>query len=159
MIIIGIPIVFFGVICSIVNSKEDHSQFLRDVDEFFKGREPLTDDEFYMRYFAEQGVPHDIPIRVRHVFDIIFDVYFSRIKNTEDIINGMDFLWRADPADFDSLLMEIEDDFGVEIEAQGAEQIRTFQDIVYLVWYSLWKNGKTDPSHPLEPTPDGAAHR
>jgi len=77
-ITIWLPLTFLGltVLIALIKIGRKHEWFsklsqnglLLELDSYFEGRKRLTEEEFYIQYFEDQGVPKDIPIKVRKIF-------------------------------------------------------------------------------------------
>lgn len=125
-----------------------HKELIAQLDEFFKGRISLSDEDYYVQYFQLQGIPKEIPIRVRKIFEDMFEADFSRIKNTDDFSEEMKFIWGYDSMIDVEIVMEIEDEFGIKFENEEAEKMRSIQDIVI----GVWNKTKNLPNQRIEPT-------
>ena len=122
-----------------------HNELIEKLDEVFNDRESLSDEEFYTQYFEMQGIPKEIPIRVRKIFEEQFDADFSRVKNTDDWSQEMQVIWGVDSMIDVEIIMAVEEEFGVRIEDEEAEKMKSIQDIVACVW-----NKKEFHNHPSE---------
>ena len=111
-----------------------HPELVQKLNDYFNGRTPLDDDDFYTQYFQEQGVPREIPVRVRQIFSDKFDADFSRIKNTDDFSEDMKFIWGFDSMVDVEIVVEIEKEFSISIPDQVAEKMTSIQKIVDAVW-------------------------
>ena len=111
-----------------------HKELLKKLDEFFEGRAPLSDDDFYIKYFEGQGVQKEIPIRVRKIFEEMFEADFSRITSTDDFSEEMKFIWGFDSMIDVEIVMAVEEEFDIKIEDEEAEKMKSIQDIVIGVW-------------------------
>jgi acyl carrier protein len=107
-----------------------HAEFVQKLNDYFKGRTPLDDEDFYIQYFRKQGIPREIPVRVRQIFSDKFDADFSRIRNTDEFGEDMKFIWGFDSMIDVEIVMEIEKEFGIKIPDEEAEKLTSIQKIV-----------------------------
>ncbi len=120
---------------------------ISDLDEFFKGRESLDDDEFYIKYFQDQGIQKEIPIKVRKIFEEQFEADFSRISDKDDFSEDMKFIWGYDSMVDVEIVMALEDEFGIKISDNEAENLKSIHDIVMCICSKQPK-----PNNPLDRT-------
>jgi len=111
-----------------------HKELLKKLDEFFEGRASLSDDDFYIQYFERQGVQKEIPIRVRKIFEEMFEADFSRITSTDDFSEEMKFIWGFDSMIDVEIVMAVEEEFNIKIGNEEAKKMKSIQDIVSCVW-------------------------
>lgn len=111
-----------------------HAELIQELDDFFRDRTPLDDEDFYVQYFQKQGVPREIPIRVRQIFAEQFGADFSRITNADDFSEEMKFIWGFDSMIDVEILVEIEKEFGITIPDKVAEEMTSIQKIIDAVW-------------------------
>ena len=139
IIIAVVALILFGCF---KNRFISHGELLKKLDGFFTGRAPLSDDDFYIQYFEAQGIPKEIPIKVRHIFEKYFDADFSRIRNTDDFPEEMKFIWGFDSMVDMEIAAEISKEFDLPDEVKF-EKVRSIQDIVSMIW----KYKQTRPNH------------
>lgn len=111
-----------------------HKELLKKLDEFFEGRASLSDDDFYIQYFERQGIQKEIPIRVRKIFEEMFEADFSRITSTDDFSEEMKFIWGFDSMIDVEIVMAVEEEFNIKIGNEEAKKMKSIQDIVSCVW-------------------------
>ena len=140
--LVGIPI--GGLILYIIY-KIDQKSLTDQLDQYFGDRQPLSDDEFYIQYFEAQGIPKEIPVKVREIFREQFGADFSRINNSDDFSEGMNFIWGFDSMADIEIIMAVEEEFDIKIEDEEAEKMISIQDIVVGVW-----NKKQKPNQSIE---------
>ena len=122
-----------------------HEELLRKLDDFFNGRTPLSDDEFFIHYFEAQGIPKEIPIRVRKIFEEHFDADFSRIKSSDDFSEEMRFIWGFDSMIDVEISVEITKEFDLPDDVEF-DTVKSLQDIVAMIW--KYKQAPCDSVHP-----------
>lgn len=130
IIIAGISVIAF--LCY-KNRPISGKELARRLNDFFAGRNPLSDNDFYVQYFEKQGIPKEIPIRVREIFSEKFDADFSRISNTDDFSEEMKFIWGFDSMVDVEIAVEITKEFDLPDNVEF-ENVRSIQDIVSMVW-------------------------
>jgi acyl carrier protein len=89
-------------------------------------RRPLLDDRaFYERFYAQTGIPEDIPIRLRQVYAEQFGRAWGKVYPRDNVVEIFDDL------DLAELLCEVEDEFGVSFPDEvGRNMDGTFDAIV-----------------------------
>jgi hypothetical protein len=82
----------------------------RQFDDEISRREPLTDEQYCERFFAQSGVPRDIPIRLRAL-------YAKHVRFPAALILPSDELTHlaCDSFDVMDLVLDIEREFGVRL--------------------------------------------
>ncbi|WFB37580.1 acyl carrier protein [Kiritimatiellota bacterium B12222] len=121
---------------------------IKELESYFSGRPKLSDEDFYITYFQDQGIPKEIPIRVRGIFEEQFEADFSRITNTDDFSEEMKFIWGYDSLVDVEIVMALEDEFDIKIENSEAEKMKSIQDIVMCVWNKKNDNPTMRPTEP-----------
>lgn len=133
-IFIGLPI---GLLIIKIGSKFDGFISKEELDQklsdYFGDRPKLSDEDFYVEYFKAQGIPKEIPIRVREIFEDHFDADFSQIKNTDDFSEEMKFIWGFDSMIDVEIAVAISEEFDLPKEVEF-EKVKSIQDIVSMVW-------------------------
>ena len=92
-----------------------------------KERPVLSDADFFAQYYAESGVPEEIPIRIRKIC-AGYDSLLLRLQPTDDLQ-----LW-DDEFDLYYLVKDARKAFGIRFESEQIRQIDgTFDNFVRLV--------------------------
>lgn len=103
----------------------------------FAGREPLDDQAFYEMYFQSRGVPADVVIKVRRILEEVLDANLSCLKAEDDLTKNLSFFFQYDSMADVELVERLEEEFSIKIADAEAEQTRTVENIVNLVWLKL----------------------
>ena len=104
------------------------------IENAFRGREKYSAEQFYNKYFKEQGVPAYIVHGVKEVLEDNLDADLSRLIDEDDFSKNLNFFWEFDSmADVEVIIM-LEEKFNIIIKDSEAEQTLTVKDMVYLVW-------------------------
>ncbi len=109
-------------------------QFESQLEDVFRGRSSLTSDEYYETYFMNLGVPKEIPIRIRRIFEEHFDTDFSRLTPDDDFSKDLSFFWDYDSMVDVELVLAIEEEFGIKISNKEAEGMKSIRKTVETVW-------------------------
>ncbi len=128
-----------GVIVVVALSVLGSRQRERELEKMFGGRESLTEEQFYEQYFAAEGVPKDVVLGVKHIFERELDVDFSRLRPEDDFGSNLNYFWQEDDlADVD-VLKSFEKEFGIELVQADASRMGTFRSFVQVVWEKVQK--------------------
>jgi hypothetical protein len=113
----------------------------RQFDDEMSRREPLTDEQYYERFFAHSGVPRDIPLRLR-------TLYAKYVRFPAALILPSDELTHlaCDSLDVMELVWDIERAFGVRLTN---EELATLDGSMYSIVACLIAKGvHTEPVAP-----------
>jgi acyl carrier protein len=129
-----------GVVLLVALVRLDSLRRARKIEAAFAGREALSLEAFYEKYFRSQGVPLAVATGVRLVLEEQLSADLSRLRDTDDFSKDLAFFW-----DFDSLanveiVCALEERFGIKISDEEAERAKTVSDIVHLVQTKLASN-------------------
>ena len=121
----------------------DERRMQKKYDMYIREREPLSDNEFYDRYFKAQSIPKEIPIRVRQIFAENLGIEFSsRLKNTDDLSGELSFIWKFDSLADVEIVMALEEKFVIKIKDEEARKMKSIQDIVMHVFCNQQKHAQ-----------------
>lgn len=109
----------------------------KKIEKAFAGREPLAGHTFYEKHFRARGVPADIVLKVRHILEDELNADLSRLAAGDDFSQNLSFFWEYDSMADVEIVMRLEAEFAIKITDTEAEQTRTVEDIVNLVWGKL----------------------
>lgn len=106
----------------------------RTIEKMFARREPLTEEQFYERYFAAGDIPRFVVLGVKRILERELDVDFSRLQPEDDFSANLNYFWQEDEwADVD-VLEGCEKEFGIKLTQADASQMGTFRSFVEVVW-------------------------
>ena len=155
---ISIPLILYGRKHDwFKNELITKRQFEAKLDEAFHGRVPLTSDQFYDVFFAKQGIPKEIPLAVKRIFEEQFGTDFSRINDEDDFSKEFSFIWNYDSMVDVEIVVAIEEEFGIKVSDAEATEMKTIKAIVETVWKKRSQHG--DAPNPHSPSAQGAGDR
>jgi acyl carrier protein len=105
----------------------------RKVDAVFAGRAPLSDDEFFERFFATSEVQKQVAVDVRRAVleNLMFDM---RCLAPEDsFAQELQFVWKYDSLADVELLCQVENQFSVTLTEAEAKETVTLGALIRLV--------------------------
>jgi len=112
--------------------REDEAR-ARKINEVFSGRESLTSDMFYDRYFRSKGIKPEIVDDIRRILQKQLNADMSRLSDEDDFSKNLSFFWDFDSMADVELIIAIEEHFKIKITDKEAEQTHTISDLVQLV--------------------------
>ncbi|MEQ1558013.1 MAG: acyl carrier protein [Methyloglobulus sp.] len=127
---IGIVVSILIVVIVGKYSERKQKQLL---DLAFKGRESLTTEQFYQRFFENQGIPFDVVEGVKNIFSEELAIDFSRLHDDDDFSKNIRFIWDLDSMADVEIVLALEKKFSIRIDDDEAANIRTFRDLVHFV--------------------------
>lgn len=105
----------------------------RKLSEAFAGREPLTSDEFYERYFLQLGVKREVVVGIRKILEERLGADMSCLLAEDDFSKNLSFFWDFDSMADVEIIIAIEEHFQVKITDAEAEKTHTVSELVELV--------------------------
>lgn len=129
-ILLGIAAIVFLLF---INVRLESWQKKRKINNAFSRREPQTPEQFYDRYFKEQGVPFYIVDGIRTILEKQLSADLSRLADTDDFSKNLSFFWNFDSMAAVEIVCALEEKFGIKIADREAEKTLTISDIVKLV--------------------------
>jgi acyl carrier protein len=106
----------------------------RKIAAAFEGRESLNPQQFHARYFANKGIPRHIVEQVRTILEEQLSADMSRIQDHDDFTRELRFFWTFDSMAGVEIVLALEQAFDIRIADAEGERVRTFSDIVFLVY-------------------------
>ena len=108
-----------------------------ELETVFKDREPLTNNEFYNKYYKEQGISLHVVNGVKHILETELDADLSRLSNKDDFAQNLSFFWNYDSMADVAIVVSLEEFFSIKIEDAEAESMHTIDDMIYFVTNKL----------------------
>ena len=108
-----------------------------ELETAFKDREPLTTNEFYIKYYKEKEIPFHVVNGVKHILESELDADLSRLKNKDDFSQNLSFFWDFDSLADVAIVVSLEKYFSIKIEDSEAENMHTIDDMIYFVTNKL----------------------
>lgn len=124
------------------------------LDEAFHGRDPLNGEQFYEAYFAKRGIPKEIPLSVKRIFEEHFGTDFSRLSDDDDFSKELSFIWNYDSMVDVEIVIAIEEEFGIKVSDAEATEMKTIKAIVETIWKKKTQQRDTPNHH--SPSAQGA---
>lgn len=115
----------------------------RKIQETFAGREPLTPEAFYDRYFLGLGVAPEVVVGIRKILEEQLGADMSRLRAEDDFSKNLRFFWDFDSMADVELVLAIEDHFQIKIADPEAEKTRTVSELVHLVSNKVGRSSAT----------------
>lgn len=109
----------------------------RKIQTAFAGREKLDDQTFYERYFQSQGVPKRIVSKIKKILQEELDADLSQMRAEDDFSQNLKFFWDYDSMADVEIVVRLEEEFGIKINNEEAQDTRTVADMVNLVWRKI----------------------
>ena len=130
----------FIVLAVLLAVKLEAKQKTKAIDNAFKGRDALSKESYYQRFFREKGVPINIAVGVREILEEQLSADLSRLNGTDDFSKNLAFFWEFDSMADVEIVCALEERFGVKIEDQEAQSMRTVEEIVRTVHDKVMRN-------------------
>ncbi|CAG9185835.1 acyl carrier protein [Cupriavidus pampae] len=103
------------------------------IDDAFSGRESLTSEAFYERYFLGLGVKTDVVAGIRAILEKQLDADMSRLRAEDAFTQNLSFFWDFDSMANVEIVVALEEHFQIKITDSEAEKTRTVSELVQLV--------------------------
>ncbi|QKJ67505.1 hypothetical protein HQN60_12750 [Deefgea piscis] len=107
----------------------------KQIEKAFSGRESLTIEQFYSRYFQDKGIPFSIVAGVVKTLEEQLNADMSRIRPDDDFSKILEFFWAYDDMADVAIVVEFEKLFDIVISNDEAESTHTIADIVNLIHF------------------------
>ena len=128
--------VFAGVVVVVVGvwsvRRESRAKEQKTKDAF-AGRDPLSSDAFYDRYFRGLGVEREVVVGIRKILEEHLGADMSCLRAEDDFSQNLSFFWDFDSMANVEIIIAIEEHFQIRITDVEAEKTRTVSDLVQLV--------------------------
>lgn len=105
----------------------------KKIKEAFAGRESLTVEAFYDRYFLGLGVAPEVVSGIRKILEEQLGADMSRLHAEDDFSKNLSFFWDFDSMANVEIVLAIEEHFQLKIADPEAEQTHTVSELVQLV--------------------------
>jgi acyl carrier protein len=103
------------------------------LEQVFSGRQPLTPDEFYQKYFESQGYAKFVVLKVKEIFQENIDFDLSRISSKDDFSKELNFIWDFDSMADVEIVISLEKAFKIQITDAEATAMKTLSDVIHIV--------------------------
>lgn len=105
----------------------------RQISHLFAGREPLTPQQFYERYFSASGIAPELVIAIRQILEQELETELPYLQPEDSFADNLRFLFEFDSMADVALVVALEEHFRIRIDDQEAQEARTVADLVQLV--------------------------
>lgn len=105
----------------------------REFEDTFRGRESLSNDNFYAAFYQDSGISREVVTGVRQVLADELRVDVSRIIPGDDFSRNLRFLLDTDSMVDVALVEALEKRFRIAISDKEAEGTKTVHDIITIV--------------------------
>lgn len=105
----------------------------RKVELIFAGREPLSSDDYFVRYFSGTGIPVDVAVGVREVLEEQLGTDLSRLSAEDDFSSSLKEFFAQDSLVDVEIVYALEERFGIKITNEEAASMHSIRDIVATV--------------------------
>lgn len=103
------------------------------VKEAFAGRESLSPEAFYDRYFLGLGVAPEVVDGIRKILEDQLGANMSRLRAEDDFSQNLSFFWDFDSMADVEIVLALEEHFQIKIADPEAERTHTVFELVQLV--------------------------
>ena len=125
-----------AILAVVVLRSESH-QRNKKFEAVFSGREQLSIDQFYERYFKARGIPLHVVSGVRKIVEEQLLADMSRLTDTDDFSKNLNFFFDFDSMVDVEIVCALEKEFGIEISDEEAINTKTINDMMQLVCRKL----------------------
>jgi acyl carrier protein len=137
-------LIIVGVVVLVLFGKLESRRRKARIETSFAGRERLTSEQFYERYFKETGVPFSIVSGVRKVLEEQLGADLACMSAEDDFSRNLKFFWAFDDMADVAIVEALESHFNVSITDAEAARTHTVSDIVSLI-HSKGLGGNATP--------------
>jgi len=123
IVFISISIYFF------IENKKTNDK----LNNLFLGRESLTNEEFYEKYFKSKNTPEYIVHGVKRILEKEFDTDLSKLQAEDDFSTNLSVFFALDSMADVEIVLSIEKEFNIKITDKEAEETHTIRDIINLI--------------------------
>lgn len=102
----------------------------RQLSHAFAGREPLTPQQFYQRYYADSGIAPEIVLTIRRILEQELDTALPYLQPQDSFAGNLGFFFELDSMADVALVLAIEEHFQISFTDQEAEATRTVADLI-----------------------------
>ena len=124
-----ISFVILGYMLTIFETKRKE----KEIQNAFKGRESLSPEDFYEKYYRDKDIAIGTVKGVRKVLEEQLDCDLSKLSSDDDFSENISFFWDFDSMASVEIVLALEEEFSVKIEDSEAGKAHTIDDIVMLV--------------------------
>lgn len=121
------------------DSLSESEQKEKKTEEVFAGRESLSDQQLWERYFQPYGVEPETVSKVRAILAERLETDLSRICDTDDFSKNLAFFWEFDSLADVEIVQDFEEQFSIEISDGEAEAMKTLKDMVLKIHEKITK--------------------
>lgn len=127
------PLVLAGLALIALSVRFDSRRQTEKVEALLAGRDCLTPEQFYLKYFKDRGISLQVALGIRSILEQELSADMSRLADTDDFSKNLAFFWSFDSMADVEIVCALEKTFGIKIEDQEAERACTISDLMLLV--------------------------
>jgi len=105
----------------------------KKLNNLFLGRESLTNEEFYEKYFKSNNTPDNIVYGVKRILEKELDTDLSKLQAEDDFSTNLSVFFALDSMADVEIVLSIEKEFNIIITDKEAEETHTIRDIINLI--------------------------
>jgi acyl carrier protein len=126
-------LVIVGAVVLVLYGRLESRRRKARIEAVFAGRERLTPEQFYERYFQEKGVPFSIVSGVRKILEEQLGADLACMSAEDDFSRNLQFFWAFDDMADVAIVEALESHFDVSITDAEAAGTHTVKDIISLI--------------------------
>ncbi len=100
------------------------------IETAFEGREKLSKQDFYEKYFSNLNVRKEVPIKIREILEEHLDIDLSKLSSEDSFDKELRFMVEMDSWIDHELIVAIEHEFDFEFLDTDTEIMTNIHDIV-----------------------------
>ena len=116
----------------------------RKLTDTFAGREPLTPEQFYQRYYADSGIAPEVVLAIHRILEQELETALPYLQPQDSFAGNLRFLFEFDSMADVALLLAIEDHFQISFTDEEAKATRTVAELIQSVADKLAKTLETN---------------
>ena len=94
--------------------KDEKSQKEEKIAALFLGRQPLSSQDFYEKYYQNIGIPFEIIEKTRKILENVLETDLSCLSASDDFSKNLSFFWDFDSMADVELILSLEEEFNIK---------------------------------------------
>jgi len=125
----------------------------KKLDRYLEERDSLAPDEFFERFFQDQGFDKEMILGIREVFESQLSYDFGKLRADDDFSKELRMIWDIDSMADVEIVMSLEERFNIEITSAESKELTTFRKIADIVKTKTGYNKTGDLTAEAAPHP------